>query len=108
MQEDQAMSVVTNVIVLTSASERHASIEEVNQWLAHDSEGNIPLARADTVFAGARCMECQVYVGAYNYLSVDGLLAKFRLIAWDFPDSVQVGIRGPFDELFTFYRVSGV
>lgn len=88
------MSVVTNVIMVT---------------LPGDTEGwkELPLLgqlrQVDGMAGGSKCMECDVFMAAYNYLDHDEILSEFRSVKWESEEEAQIMMKGQEDESFTIY-----
>lgn len=76
------MSHVTDVILSiglleeSDDAENPALIAEINTWLDEREKGT--LARVDQFAGGRKASQATIYLGAFNYLPIDGL-ADFRL-----------------------------
>lgn len=93
------MSIVTNVILTTMVGEEleHSDgpdtwprTDAINTWLANN--GHPPLLHASDLWRGQKCMEAEVFIGAFNYLDAEALRDVVRAQDWDDPEAVQLFI----------------
>lgn len=112
------MSVVTNIILHCSYGEDHSDISErdggltkriykgpdtINQWLNGQGRelGELvfmnPHAGGTQIFSGA------IFMGAFNYLDLDGLAEQIKSFTWDEPNKVQLFVREDEDDVFWEY-----
>lgn len=91
------MSHVTNIILKTAYDEDRDLIAEKFPMLSLTSEQA----------GGDKHMECDVFMGAKNYLDLDELVGTFRKAPWDDPENVQLLIQRQNENRFEEYLVRG-
>lgn len=103
------MSYVHNVILVSGCGEyveqdngpdRYPAVEFIDAWLAENHRGGT-LAYVGDRSNGGKALECEVWVGGFNYLDVQGLIEVVRAAPWDNPDCVQLFVKEQEDDLFT-------
>ena len=88
------MSVVTNVLLKTSAGDRNriANLNEAfasgQKFVSCDDE-SLPRGW----YAGTKMLECEIYPGAFNHLDLAKFVDAIRGVDWDDPHSVQLFIQ---------------
>ncbi len=98
------MSYVTNVVVTTACGDLIV-YDEDEQTSAPPAMEPLGLRRVpEELPGGSKGMECEVYLGGFNYLQVDEMLNAVLSIEWEFRDQVQVFVRDQHDEKFTERR----
>lgn len=100
------MSVVTNLILTAPRCAFVQLDEALRKWATELSVP--PFEPVDVKAGGNRSMECRVWMGAFNYLDLDGFLAYLRDFKWKFPELVenlQLFVRGQQDDLFSLYAL---
>jgi len=106
------MSWVTNLLLYVNA--RDAEPEggkrvEVNEFFEQsDKLGLISLdnpALPRGWYGGDKMLEAQIYVGAFNYLDLEGFLEHVRGLAWQKDDSVQVFVKKQEEDVFRIINV---
>ena len=110
------MSVVSNVILSFSISEAQVDrdkrlshyilADRIDQWLKENHYVGLGqnLEEWDK-YGGQKHLETPIYVGAFNYL-VPSAFANFVFsLPWEYPESVQLMIKGQEDEEFTVYSL---
>lgn len=103
------MSWVTNIILSYSLGEyTEKRIAEVNQFFGsvpdrHEG-GNYeeePLASVESVWEGkGKALECNVFIGAYNYFPLEDFLVHLRSVTWEEPEAVQLFVKDQEDSKF--------
>lgn len=85
---------------------RYKGVERLNEWL-NDPERNHgrlefvnPHAGGTQIFTGA------VFMGAFNYLDLDGLAGQIKAFPWDEPGRVQLFAREDEDDTFWEYDLN--
>lgn len=105
------MSYVTNLILhMDGMEEEQERIQEVNAFFDERTRPFIGLHDTELLphgwYGGSKYLECHVYVGAFNYLDLDGLLKHLGTVKWSYPAEVQLFIKDENEE--TFRLVHGV
>ena len=95
------MSVVTNVILILDNESRE--ILHLNRWLKDNAQGVLALLPLGAE-GGTKYMECDVYLGAFNFLDVEGFVAAFQAVEYDDPETVQLFVRRQESDRFVEYR----
>lgn len=100
------MSEVTNLIITTSLSENANEVmNKMKSFSVNKNEFRIVSVADNSLppcwYGGSKSLECNVFIGAYNYLDVIALLEFMRdEMQWKDPGSVQIIIQGQFDTKF--------
>lgn len=110
------MSVVTNVILAIASGDDEfedqeprvpPGLQHVKDWCLGadpDSPTILRLPRwprpADEGSGGAKHLECGVYCWGANYLDIAGFLRAVATAPWEWPECVQVFIKGHEEERF--------
>lgn len=99
------MSYVTNVILHIGILEnKDQKIEEVNTYfLDRDIYPLISVVDEKLPrdwYGGDKRLECNLYLGAFNYLYLDEFIAHLRTIQWKDPESLQLIIKEREDDKF--------
>lgn len=91
------MSVVTNIIVTTALNDgslnddSYTSVDTLNAWLLATRDRPVDQLRLVRDHAGGgKCFECDVWLGAFNHLDIDGFVAAFMAIEWEYRDCAQL------------------
>lgn len=70
---------MTNVVLMASLSERATGA--VNRWLeAHDHP---PLLEVTAHWQGHKAFECEVWLGAFNYLAIGEFIKACQALRWE-------------------------
>lgn len=96
------MSDVTNVLLMTFAESKE--VEKRIEAFPGEWTG---LVRVDSHAGGTKCMECEVWAAAFNYLDDEALIAHLKGITWAWPESVQLLLMHQDDERFTEVKLWG-
>ncbi len=104
------MSNVTNVILHIGILEnRDQKIEEVNRYFQKDDIYPLVSVVDEKLprdwYGGSKRLECNLYLGAFNYLGLDEFLAHLRTIQWEEPESLQLIIKEQGDDKFRIIDV---
>lgn len=98
------MSWVTNAILCFGCEDTKFRLDEVNKLFEEDGvEGFV---RADDPelprgwYGGQKFLECDLAIGAFNYLSIEDLIEVIRLVDWENPEAVQLIIKDQEDYKF--------
>lgn len=116
------MSVVTHIILHVSYGEdytelsgrdggrrerRYTGVEHINEWL-DDPERRLGTLRFVNPHAGgSQTFSGAVFLGAFNYLDLDGLAERVKCFAWEEPEKIQLFVREDEDDTFWEYDLSG-
>lgn len=77
------MSIVTNVLLLTTGYDRGAeAIQQLNAWLIGNSYHHQPMTEVDDRIGGGKAMEAVVYAGAFDRLNLEAFVAEVRTRDW--------------------------
>lgn len=99
------MSFVTNIILhMSTIEEEDERIKEVNAYFSPENNYGIsdrPLIGLDDTellprgwYGGTKYLECELYVGAYNYLNLEAFLKHLSTaVKWSEPQNVQVFVK---------------
>lgn len=107
------MSVVTNVILTFAVGEKRENVLEQLKMFKYNGVDPFIIASIDDVslprawYGGSKFMECNICLGAYNHLDIDGLVTFLRGLQWDDPEAVQLIIREQFDSRFRIIDLLG-
>ena len=97
------MSYVTNLILhIGILEDRDQRIEEVNQYFQKDDTKPLIFIEAPDRdwYGGDKYLECYLYVGAYNYLHLDGFIEHLKSLTWQEPESLQLIVKEQEDDKF--------
>ena len=104
------MSYVTSIVLSLGSHDCCGSVDKlskINEYFG-ETHGLIRLKSHslewDSYFGGDKGFEAFLFIGAFNYLSIDAFLAHLRLIKWNNPEGVQLFVK-PQDELFQLIDV---
>lgn len=96
------MSYVCNVFVFAPAfAERKLTPALRRVWKRMDRDDTPPELLNAGECGGAKCLECDVFIGAHNYLDIELFVTELRAELGSDADGVQVCIRDQHDERFT-------
>ncbi len=109
------MSVVTNTILSFKAGEdfEEDKITAVNTFFRGKGFVNADPDKDDGVgvrpgwYGGTKCLETPMYVGAFNGLDLECLVAHLRTIPWENPECVQLIVKEQEDEIFRIIGLLG-
>ncbi len=88
------MSVVTNVILKTSAGDKlriaklNVAFQCGGRFVSCDDE-KLPCGW----YAGNKLLECEIYPAAFNHLDLEALVEAIRRVDWDDPHDVQLFVQ---------------
>lgn len=95
------MSFVTNVILKTSCAEECDAIKKINEYLENENKGQ--LSQVDSFVKSKKAIECNIYIGGFNFLDIESFIKLFRSIKFNCPDEAQLFIQEQDEGLFTSY-----
>lgn len=103
------MSLVANIILKTHAGEPDENAQHLNEYFAREYKSQCNAGRPMLVEVGDHCggikgFECNLYIGAVNYLMKDKLIEAFRGMRWQWGDCTELMIQGQDDDQFTVYH----
>jgi hypothetical protein len=65
------------------------------------------LASVEPVWEGkGKALECNLYVGAYNYFPLDNFVAHLKSIAWEEPEFIQLFVQEQEDMEFRIVKIT--
>lgn len=104
------MSYVTNVILATwiddgGSDDKHPNVNILNAWL-EKRWGKLTQVNQLATNNSGKVMECDIFMGAFNYLDVEGFVAAFRAIPWEMPESAQLLMKTEQEKQFKMFYVS--
>jgi hypothetical protein len=100
------MSQVTNLIITFSTLEDHCLIiESMKQYRTNADNFYIVSVEDEDLptrwYGGTRVLECNILLGAYNYLDLETFIAFLRNdVKWKAPDLVQLFVKEQEDMKF--------
>lgn len=99
------MSKVTNLILTCSVSEKEDFIEsEISKFKIKDTPINITSIHDKMLpsswYGGSKNMECNVFIGAYNYLDLNSFISHLKSIKWEDPEIVQLFVLEDHEDMF--------
>lgn len=65
-----------------------------------------PLEKVDGHAGGDKAMQCDVFIGAINYLDINGFIEVFKSIKWEYPEDIQLLIKDEHDDKFKLYEIA--
>ena len=109
-RERKTMSVVTDMILVTAiddggGEDKHPNADRLNAWIREAHGPTEALKKVDQHAGGNKAVQCDVFVGAINYLDEKGLIAAFRGVQWESPDCAQLMLKGEQKDRFTVYQL---
>lgn len=92
------MSNITNIIFVTSVDEDISmqALREISSFVDMDWQ-----SLKDEVTGGTKILECEVYVGAFNYFDENKFIDELKSIKWNYPEELQVMVKREDDDQFT-------
>ena len=91
------MSHVTDIILVTFLDDEGTGLTDLNTFLQKRSK---PLTRVDDHTETPRVLQCNVFIGAYNWLNIPDLLTVFSTCQWEYPECVQLMLKDENDNTF--------
>jgi hypothetical protein len=88
--------------VLWTFLDADESVAPIQQWL--DEHGYGQLVEVSGNAGGTKAFQGQLWVGAFNYLTVGEFLAVVFAQQWEYPECVTVSIKNEHDDWPTLYR----
>lgn len=111
------MSYVTNVILSTGTlfdEEEEKILQEVNKFFvdkdnpAYSKNGFVNVEDASLPrgwYGGDKMLEASLFIGAFNYLNLEGLIEHLQSIQWEYPEDVQLIIKEDGESRFEIINV---
>lgn len=99
------MSLVTNVILHTPIyfDDEQKEIEKQINSFFDESKGfvyvddeKLPIGW----YGGTKMLECDLYIGSFNYLDLEGLIKHLSKIKWEYNEQVQLIVKEQEDDKF--------
>lgn len=95
------MSCVTNILLLTMPGEPGVQTAQ-GYLIALDQPQLVEVSRHTT---GPKAFEGEVWIGAFNYFDLDRFCTGLRAVIWEFPECVQLLVKGDSDDVFEVIQV---
>lgn len=92
------MSTVTNVIFVMSVDEFEAT--QALQRISSFQFGTYWQPLKDDITGGSKNLECEIYIGAFNYFDEDKFVDELKMVEWKYPEEIQVMVRRQDDDKF--------
>lgn len=73
------MSQVTNVVLMASLQD--PATGAVNRWL--EAQEHPPLLEVTDQWRGRKAFECEVWIGAFNYLHIAEFINMCKVLHWE-------------------------
>lgn len=91
------MSNVTNVIFVTSVDEDRAilALRVISSFVDMGWQ-----SLQDYVTGGSKNLECEMFVGAFNYFDEQKFIDELKMVKWRYPEELQVMVRRQDDDRF--------
>lgn len=107
------MSEVTSIILTFNTDEsfnhdkdEFDNIIAINYWLPYPPFGP-NLRYAGEATGGNKYIQADMYMGAFGNFDLDGFLGLIMELHWDYPEHVQLFIKGEHDDVFTVWGNGG-
>lgn len=101
------MSLVTNCIFSFSIGEdEEAIMKEVNSYFEIKER---PLISVEDKllphgwYGGSKYLETPIYIGAFNFFSIEHFMSHIKELPWKEPENVQLIAQGQEEDYFTIY-----
>ena len=93
------MSHVTDVILIDSGINEKRFFRDIDTWF--QVRYNSSLHRLDKEAGGNEVMQCDVYMGAFNYMDIEEFIEFFNFLKWNDHEGIQLLIKDEHDDGFT-------
>lgn len=113
------MSVVATVIVILSYDPDGKTLKAISEFTGN--RGGVPLrfgenvcepvgdwATIDRFIGGTKMAECDIFIGAWNYLDLDGFLAHLATVPWASPEDSCVVIQSCDQEFLKVFKPTDI
>lgn len=81
------MSYVTNLILYIGiGNDVDEKIKEVNKYFEDNGTGFVSVedeSLPDGWYGGTKYLECDLFIGAFNYVNLNGLIRHLKTIKWN-------------------------
>jgi hypothetical protein len=99
------MNIVLSFSVCEDTEERMAEVNRFFESVPNNYKGGVyeeePLASVEEVWEGkGRDMECNLFIGAYNFFPLEAFMAHLKTVNWEEPDNVQLFVQDQEDLKF--------
>lgn len=91
------MSYVADVVLLTFLEDE--GMNDVQAWLTANDWPQ--LVEISDHAGGNKAMSCDVWAAAINYFDIEAFAAAVSAAKWEWPESVQLFVKGEEDDNFT-------
>jgi hypothetical protein len=102
------MSVVTRIILVTHGEDgaqrdgEYPNVDRLNAYLRLGEYGT--LQRVEDYAGGTKVMDCNVWLGGFNFLNLISFLSAFDAIPWEYPEDILLLVKREGEVTFTQYR----
>ena len=97
------MSHVTDIIVIDSGFNYQEHFKKIKKWLQGRYD-TCSLYHVAGRAGGNKVMQCDVLMGAFNYMNVDEFITYLNSLNWDNLYGIQLLIKDEHDERFSFWE----
>ena len=107
------MSVVTDILLCTAiddgapAEDKRPNADALSAWLVQRHGPACELKKLDGYAGGNKAMQCDVFGVAVNYCDTDELVAAFRAVKWQYPESAQLLVKEEDWDAFRLFTAAG-
>ena len=104
------MSEVTNLILTCSLGEKEEVVlSQINKFEVDDRSFKIVSINDKKLpkgwYGGTKYMECNIFMGAYNYLNLNKFIRHLKSIEWEDSEDVQLIIREQHEDHFRIINI---
>lgn len=105
------MSRVTNIILSTGyENDLDKIIDQINAYLIEKGmHTGLVSIDTDTLprgwYGGSKMLECELFIGAFNYLHLEEFLEHLKSYSWQYPECVQVIYKEQQDDRFSVWNL---
>lgn len=103
------MTAITDLILTTApddgacSTSDHSNADMLCDYLHQHYQGT-NLHKTDEHAGGHKRMQSDVFMAAVDYLDEVALLEYFQQIPWQYPEKVQLLLKGPHDATFQLFQ----
>lgn len=84
------MSHVSNVFFHIDIADEHKNMEEIHGWCRENLRAGQTFRKIeDDQVGGSKCLECEIYAAAMNFMDEGGFFDFLCTLYWEFPEDVQ-------------------
>jgi len=99
---EEKMSYVTDIILISHYLKQD-TIDEINGWLIGYQRNG--LYEVTEHAGGSKAMQCEVHMGAFNYLGLEEFLEFIKTLPWEEKKQMQLLTKEKHDDKFTLRRI---